>query len=112
MISLAVMSIGSLLVITIFIIVEPIISRLRPQHILQVTLKLFEQLARMSFSKVPVLDFSRFSNEGTKEEELSKLKEAIFEVGFLYLSNTGIDVRVTIIAAGFSTSDAVIIGYR
>ncbi len=46
----------------------------------------------MSFSKVPVVDFSRLNDVNTKEEELSRLKEAIFEVGFLYLTNTGAEV--------------------
>jgi isopenicillin N synthase-like dioxygenase len=46
-----------------------------------------------TFSSVPVVDFARLHDPVTKNEELSKLREAIFVVGFLYLTNTGLEVR-------------------
>jgi isopenicillin N synthase-like dioxygenase len=46
-----------------------------------------------TFSSVPIVDFARLSDTVTKNEELSKLREAIFVVGFLYLTNTGLEVR-------------------
>ncbi|KAJ6095157.1 Oxoglutarate/iron-dependent dioxygenase [Penicillium canescens] len=44
-----------------------------------------------TFSSVPVVDFTRLHDPVTKNEELSKLREAIFVVGFLYLTNTGLE---------------------
>lgn len=46
-----------------------------------------------TFSSVPIVDFGRLSDSVTKDEELSKLRNAIFVVGFLYLTNTGLEVR-------------------
>jgi isopenicillin N synthase-like dioxygenase len=48
-----------------------------------------------TFSSVPIVDFARLNDPVTKDEELSNLREAIFVVGFLYLTNTGLEVRVT-----------------
>jgi isopenicillin N synthase-like dioxygenase len=48
-----------------------------------------------TFSSVPIVDFARLNDPVTKNEELSKLREAIFVVGFLYLTNTGLEVRMT-----------------
>ncbi|CAL5874385.1 uncharacterized protein PFLUO_LOCUS8681 [Penicillium psychrofluorescens] len=44
-----------------------------------------------TFSSVPKVDFGRLNNPVTKQEELAKLREAIFLVGFLYLTNTGLE---------------------
>lgn len=48
-----------------------------------------------TFSSVPIVDFARLNDPVTKDEELSNLREAIFVVGFLYLTNTGLEVRAT-----------------
>jgi Isopenicillin N synthase and related dioxygenases len=48
-----------------------------------------------TFSSVPIVDFARLNDPVTKDEELSNLREAIFVVGFLYLTNTGLEVRIT-----------------
>lgn len=45
-----------------------------------------------TFSSVPIVDFARLSDPAVKNEELSKLRDAIFVVGFLYLTNTGLEV--------------------
>lgn len=45
-----------------------------------------------TFSSVPVVDFTRLTDPTTKDEELLKLRDAIFVVGFLYLVNTGLEV--------------------
>ncbi|KAJ5179085.1 hypothetical protein N7492_002295 [Penicillium capsulatum] len=44
-----------------------------------------------TFSSVPVIDYTHLGNSATKAEELDKLREAIFVVGFLYLTNTGLE---------------------
>lgn len=46
-----------------------------------------------TFSSVPIVDFARLNHPATKDEELAKLRDAIFVVGFLYLTNTGLEVR-------------------
>ncbi len=45
-----------------------------------------------TFSSVPQVDFARLNDPSTRDEELKKLREAIFVVGFLYLINTGLEV--------------------
>lgn len=45
-----------------------------------------------AFSSVPAVDFFRLKDGQYKPDELLKLKEAIFTVGFLYLTNTGLEV--------------------
>lgn len=47
-----------------------------------------------TFSSIPTVDFTRLTEPKTKSDELAKLKEAIFVVGFLYLTNTGLEVRI------------------
>ncbi|KAJ5678546.1 Oxoglutarate/iron-dependent dioxygenase [Penicillium maclennaniae] len=44
-----------------------------------------------TFSTVPKVDFSRLKDPSTKDDELLKLREAIFVVGFLYLTDTGLE---------------------
>ncbi|KAJ6179971.1 hypothetical protein N7519_010432 [Penicillium mononematosum] len=44
-----------------------------------------------TFSSVPIVDFARLNDSVTKDEELANLREAIFVVGFLYLTNTGLE---------------------
>lgn len=46
----------------------------------------------MSFSSIPVIDFGRLQDPETKGETLAQLREAIFVVGFLYLTNHGLEV--------------------
>lgn len=45
-----------------------------------------------SFTSIPIVDYSKFADPSFKARELEKLKEAIFNIGFLYLINTGIEV--------------------
>lgn len=45
----------------------------------------------MSFSSLPVLDLSLSNNPDTKPAFLDSLRNALLEVGFFYISNTGID---------------------
>jgi isopenicillin N synthase-like dioxygenase len=47
------------------------------------------------FTTLPIVDYSALQREGTKEAELKKLKNAIFDVGFLYLINTSLETIVT-----------------
>lgn len=49
-----------------------------------------------SFSSVPRVDYSRLQNPATRQEELNRLREAIFVVGFLYLTDTGLEVGAII----------------
>lgn len=44
----------------------------------------------MSFDTIPVLDLSLSRNQDTKPAFLESLREALLEVGFLYIKNTGI----------------------
>ncbi|GFF30073.1 probable 2-oxoglutarate-dependent dioxygenase At3g49630 [Aspergillus lentulus] len=43
------------------------------------------------FSSIPIIDFGRLQDPSTKEETLVQLREAIFLVGFLYLTNHGME---------------------
>ena len=45
----------------------------------------------MSFSVIPVLDLSLARSSETRERFLESLRNALLEVGFLYIENTGID---------------------
>ena len=45
----------------------------------------------MSFSAIPVLDLALVRNEETKPAFLESLRNALLDVGFLYIKNTGID---------------------
>lgn len=44
-----------------------------------------------TFSSVPKVDYGRLRDEKTRQEELAVLRNAIFVVGFLYLTNTGLE---------------------
>ena len=48
----------------------------------------------MSFSSIPVLDLSLSTHPDTKPAFLSDLRNALLEVGFLYISRTGIDTKL------------------
>jgi isopenicillin N synthase-like dioxygenase len=48
----------------------------------------------MAFTEVPVLDLSEARSESTKPFFLQQLREALLNVGFLYIKNTGIDQRL------------------
>lgn len=45
----------------------------------------------MSFTEIPILDLSLARQEDTKPLFLSHLRNALLNVGFLYLRNTGIE---------------------
>lgn len=45
-----------------------------------------------AFSSIPIIDFRNLQNASTKEDAFSQLREAIFRVGFLYLTNHGLEV--------------------
>lgn len=45
----------------------------------------------MSFTEIPLLDLSLARNESTKPAFLESLQDALLDVGFLYIKNTGID---------------------
>lgn len=45
----------------------------------------------MSFTEIPILDLSLARADGTKQEFLTSLRDALLNVGFLYLKNTGIE---------------------
>lgn len=45
-----------------------------------------------TFSSIPIIDFSRLQDLSTKDETLEQLRDAIFRVGFLYLTNHGLEV--------------------
>ena len=45
----------------------------------------------MSFNEIPVLDFSLSRHSDTKPAFLNSLRDALLDVGFLYLKDTGIN---------------------
>ena len=45
----------------------------------------------MAFSEIPILDLSLARSEETKAGFLKQLQDALLNVGFLYIKNTGID---------------------
>ena len=45
----------------------------------------------MPFKKIPILDMSLAKDESTKPAFLEQLLDALLNVGFLYIKNTGID---------------------
>jgi isopenicillin N synthase-like dioxygenase len=50
-----------------------------------------EKQANMPFQEIPILDLSLARNEATKPAFLRQLLDALLNVGFLYIKNTGID---------------------
>ena len=56
----------------------------------------------MSFSSIPVLDISLARNKATKPAFLQSLRNALLDVGFLYIEHTGIDASLiqSVIAEG------------
>ncbi|KAL4925645.1 uncharacterized protein BDV17DRAFT_283786 [Aspergillus undulatus] len=44
-----------------------------------------------TFSSIPVIDWRRLQNPATNSDALNDLREAIFVVGFLYLTNHGLE---------------------
>ena len=48
----------------------------------------------MSFNEIPILDLLEARNEETKPEFLRKLRDALLNVGFLYIKNFGIDLSL------------------
>lgn len=55
-----------------------------------------------AFKSIPVIDFGRLQDPSTKEEALTQLRDAIFRVGFLYLTNHGLEVHISIISMVYS----------
>ena len=45
----------------------------------------------MSFSEIPILDLSLARNQTTRLAFLETLRNALLDVGFVYIKNTGID---------------------
>jgi hypothetical protein len=45
-----------------------------------------------TFSSIPIIDWRRLQDPETKAAALDQLREAIFVVGFLYLTNHGLEV--------------------
>ena len=45
----------------------------------------------MSFNEIPVLDLSLSRHSDTKPAFLSSLRDALLDVGFLYIKDTGIN---------------------
>lgn len=45
----------------------------------------------MAFKEIPILDLSEARHENTKPAFLRQLRDALLNVGFLYIKNTGID---------------------
>ena len=45
----------------------------------------------MSFTSLPILDLSLARNKSTKPAFLESLRNILLDVGFLYITNTGID---------------------
>jgi isopenicillin N synthase-like dioxygenase len=45
----------------------------------------------MAFKEIPVLDLSEARTVETKPQFLEKLRDALLNVGFLYIKNVGID---------------------
>ncbi|KAI7030579.1 hypothetical protein KC352_g47565, partial [Hortaea werneckii] len=44
----------------------------------------------MAFKEIPVLDLSEARSDASKPEFLAQLRDALLNVGFLYIKNTGI----------------------
>lgn len=44
-----------------------------------------------AFKEIPILDLSQARNAETKPDFLLQLRNALLQVGFLYIKNTGID---------------------
>lgn len=51
-----------------------------------------------TFSSVPIIDFQKLQDPATRDAALTELRNAIFIVGFLYLTNTGLEVRLRLLA--------------
>jgi hypothetical protein len=49
-----------------------------------------------TFSSIPIIDWRRLQDPETRAETLDQLREAIFVVGFLYLTNHGLEVRTSL----------------
>lgn len=47
-----------------------------------------------SFTHIPILSFRQSLSPETKPDFLAQLRHALLEVGFLYLSDTGIDEKL------------------
>lgn len=45
----------------------------------------------MAFTEIPVLDLSEARSEESRSGFLERLRDALLNVGFLYIKNTGID---------------------
>ena len=56
----------------------------------------------MSFSSIPILDLSLARSPNTKPSFLDSLRDALLDVGFLYIKDTGIEDALTqdVIAQG------------
>ncbi|KAF2180299.1 Clavaminate synthase-like protein [Zopfia rhizophila CBS 207.26] len=47
-----------------------------------------------SFTSIPLVNFARLRNPETKDAELALLRDSVFNVGFLYLTHTGLEPMI------------------
>lgn len=62
-----------------------------PRALGQPTARGLHSTVTMSFSEIPILDLSEARSEASKPAFLEQLRDALINVGFLYIKNTGID---------------------
>lgn len=48
----------------------------------------------MAFTEIPILDLSEARDDSLKPEFLRKLRDALLNVGFLYIKNAGIEQKL------------------
>jgi isopenicillin N synthase-like dioxygenase len=53
--------------------------------------EIVHKLRKMAFTEIPIFDLSQARSPETKPEFLLKLRDALLNVGFLYIKNTGIN---------------------
>lgn len=54
-------------------------------------------MADTSETTLPLVDFARLRSAETRDEELAKLRHALFTIGFLYLVNSGLEVGLAVL---------------
>ena len=52
---------------------------------------LVNSILQMSFNSIPILDLALARDENSKQTFLNSLRDALLDVGFFYIKNTGID---------------------
>ena len=56
-----------------------------------ITIRCYTEVSIMAFSEIPILDLSLSRDPQTKPQLLETLRNALLDVGFIYIKNTGID---------------------